>query len=381
MPGADRDLLFVAHSAQASGAEKVMLDLIEVAVARGYRVRVACPVGALSLRLPGSVGHVAIPELGLSGQQGGARFAAALVMLWHWVLAAAALRKASRGGRARLVVNSTMALPAVAMSVPRRRDTVWLVHDILASTRQFAVARIGRLALARAVAVSERAAAPVRALGIETEVAWLGVPWPVEPAPVVVRSHPVVGILGVITEWKGHHVLLEAVAALPEVSVEIAGKALPGDEPYLARLRDRAAQPDLAGRVHFLGHVDPLPTIRGWDVLVSASVLPEAGPLVVLEAMSVGVPVVATDHGGNVSTDVAVCVRPDDPHALREALSRITADHALRARLREAGLAKIATRHNRTRTRPHMFDRVVGDGNRAMSTPPGNSTSAAPGSP
>uniref|UniRef100_UPI0015EEA136 hypothetical protein n=1 Tax=Nocardia sp. GTS18 TaxID=1778064 RepID=UPI0015EEA136 len=69
------------------------------------------------------------------------------------------------------------------------------------------------------------------------------------------------------------------------------------------------------------------------------------------------------------------------PPALREALSRITEDHALRARLREAGLAKIATRHNRTRTRPHMFDTVVGDRDRAMSTPPGNSTSAAPGSP
>lgn len=368
------ELVFVAHTAQASGAEKVMLDVIEVAVARGHRVVVVCPTGPLSARLPDSVGHLPIRELGLTGQRGAARIRAALVMLWRWFQAAIVLRKVFRGDRVELVVNSTMALPAVALSVPRRRSTVWLVHDILASRRQFVVARIGRRAVGRAVAVSERAAAPVRALGFDVDVAWLGVTWPVEAAPIVERRPPVIGILGVITAWKGHHVLLAAAAELPEVGIEIAGTALPGDEPYLAELRERAARPDLAGRVRFLGHVDPLVTVRGWDVLVSASVLPEAGPLAVLEAMSLGVPVVATDHGGNVTDEVALCVAPDDPAALGEALRRLVHDPQLRARLREAGRAHIATRHDRSRTLPRMVDVLLGVDHSNLSVP-----SARPG--
>ncbi len=355
-----RELVFVAHSGRASGAEKIMLTLAERAVAEGWRVRVVCPDGPLRKLLPATVGHVAIPELGLAGQRGGQRLRAAAVMLWRWALAARVLRRVARTAGVRLVVNSTMALPAVALALPPRRAAVWLVHDVVAGRRQRTVARVGRRAVGRAVAVSERAAAPVRALGFEVEVARQGVRWPVEAAPVVERSPLVVGILGVVTEWKGQHVLLAAAAGLPEVVIEIAGSPHPGDEPYLAALRERARRPDLAGRVRFLGNVDPLPRIRGWDVLVSASVLPEAGPLVVLEAMSVGVPVVATGHGGNVTDDTAVCVAPDDPVALREALRRLGREPDLRARLRDSGRAAVAARHDLAETLPRMLDVLLG---------------------
>lgn len=353
-------LVFVAHSGQASGAEKVMLALVELALGRGYRVRVACPDGPLRALLPAEVGHVPIPELGLTGQRGWRRLLAAARMARAWVRAAVVLGALSRGDRARIVVNSTMALPAVALALPRRRSTVWLVHDVLASRRQVTVARLGRVGVGRAVAVSERAAAPVRALGFEVAVARQGVAWPVDAVPVVEHRPLTVGILGVITEWKGHHVLLDAVAELPEIRVEIAGAAHPGDEPYLAALEGRSQRADLAGRVRFLGRVDALPTLRTWDILVSASVLPEAGPLVVLEAMSLGIPVVATDHGGNVTADTALCVPAADPTALRTALRRLAADPALRVQLSEAGRTHVATHHDRSHTEPRMLDLLLG---------------------
>ncbi|MEV0064608.1 glycosyltransferase family 4 protein [Nocardia sp. NPDC050718] len=361
MPAASdaRELVFVAHSSRASGAEKIMLALAELAVRQGRRVRVVCPDGPLRKLLPAAVGHVAIPELGLAGQRGGQRLRAAAVLVWRWWLAARVLRRVARTGEVRLVVNSTMALPAVALALPRRRSTVWLVHDVVVSRRQLAVARAGRRAVGRAVAVSERAAIPLRALGFDVDVARQGVGWPVDPAPVVEREPLVAGILGVVTEWKGQHVLLAAAAELPELRIEIAGSAHPGDEPYLAALRERAQRADLVGRVRFLGNVDPLPTIRGWDVLVSASVLPEAGPLVVLEAMSVGVPVVATDHGGNATDDTALCVAPDDPIALRDALRRLGRDPELRARLRDGGRDAIAADHDLAVTLPRMLDALL----------------------
>mgnify|MGYP002136378479 CR=1 FL=1 len=104
---------------------------------------------------------------------------------------------------------------------------------------------------------------------------------------------PVIGIMGVLTDWKGHRVLLQALATLPDVRCEIAGSAFHADADYEMELRQMAEAPELAGRVTFLGHVDPLPTMRRWNVLVSASTSPEASPVVVLEAMSLGVPVIA----------------------------------------------------------------------------------------
>jgi glycosyltransferase involved in cell wall biosynthesis len=146
----------------------------------------------------------------------------------------------------------------------------------------------------------------------------------------------------VLTPLKGQHVLLDAVGRLArtDVVVELMGGTLPSDASYEAELRRRAARPDLLGRVKFLGHVaDPLARMRGWTVAVSASVEPESGPLSALEAMSIGVPVVATGHGGVVEVlhDAGLLVAPDDAAALAGALQRLLHDDALRRRCRDAG--------------------------------------------
>ena len=118
-------------------------------------------------------------------------------------------------------------------------------------------------------------------------------------------------------------VLLEAIALLPDVRGELAGGHLPTEETYADTLEARAAQPDLAGRVRLLGHVDAMEAMRGWDVAVLASLRPEAGPLAALEAMSIGLPVVATDHGGSaeyLADGRGVLVPPGDALALAEGI-------------------------------------------------------------
>jgi glycosyltransferase involved in cell wall biosynthesis len=157
----------------------------------------------------------------------------------------------------------------------------------------------------------------------------------------------VVGCTALLTSWKGQDVLLEAVARLPGVELELVGGSFPKDAEYVERLRARAAEPDLAGRVRLLGHVDDvLARVRTWRVGVSASVDPEAGPLSILEYMSAGVPTVATAHGGSLELvgDAGLLVPPGDAAALADAIARLVEDADLWRRCAAAGPEAIETR-------------------------------------
>ncbi|MBD0860924.1 glycosyltransferase family 4 protein [Gordonia sp. zg691] len=360
-PPPTQTIVFVAHTGQVSGAEKVLLDLVDVAAGRGHRVLVVCPEGPLPGRLPPGAVHVAIPPLGLSGERGSRRLLGAGRLLIDWARAGLTLRRLTRREDTSTVLNSLFALPAARIARPRGRIS-WLVHDTVSSGRQTAVIRASAPVVRRAVAVSEATAAPLAEMGLPVVVAHNGVDWPVPALPTDLHHPPVVGILALLTPWKGHAVLLDAVATVPGVEVEFAGGSFPGDADHVASLRDRARQPDLAGRVRFLGHTDLRAALERWDVVVSASVTPEAGPLSVLEAMSYGKPVVGTDHGGTTEflrDGAGVLVAPSDPDALASAITRVLDDADLRRSLAGEARKRIADGHDKSVTLPRMLEKLL----------------------
>jgi glycosyltransferase involved in cell wall biosynthesis len=173
----------------------------------------------------------------------------------------------------------------------------------------------------------------------------------------------VVGMLALLTPWKGHRVLLESVARLPDVEVELAGGSFPGDLGYGDELRARAERPDLAGRVRFLGDVDASEAMSRWDVVVSASVAPEAGPLSVLEAMSHGLPLIGTDHGGTtefLSGGAGLLVPPGDELAMAQAIDTVLRDDRLRRDLIATARLRIAEEHDLGTTLPAMLRTLLG---------------------
>ncbi|KIQ17057.1 glycosyltransferase family 4 protein [Rhodococcus sp. MEB064] len=353
--------VFVGHTSNISGAEKMLLAVVGEAVRSGAAVTVVCPEGRLAQALPAEAQHVAIPELGLGGEQGPARILAAARMAARWVSAARTIRSLSRRPGTATVVNSLFALPAAQLARPPR-GVSWLVHDAVASGRQRAVVSISRRVVRRAVACTEAAAAPVRDLGLPAEVVPYGVPWPVEDYFAATRTPPVVGMLALLTPWKGHLVLLDAIARLDGVDVELAGGNFSGDQDYVDELRARAERPDLAGRVRFLGHVDPDEVLRRWDVVVSSSVLPEAGPLSVLEAMSHGLPVVASDHGGPtefLAHGEGILVPAGDSGALADALRTLLGDDSTRAEMGRRARATVAARHDSAVTLPALYSELI----------------------
>jgi glycosyltransferase involved in cell wall biosynthesis len=338
----------------------MMLRLIEIALVRGHPVCVICPAGDLARRLPADVEHVRIDELDLGGRSGLARLRAAFALLSRWRRTAATIREVVEPNSA-IIVNSLMALPAARLA-RISGGVVWLMHDTIADSQQRLVIRFGRRSIRRAVAVSPATAESVRPLGIQPVVSPQGVDVRPMRADSAVADSPVVGIMGVLTPWKGHRVLLQALERLPQARCEVAGSAFYGDQSYADELQRLAMEPALAGRVEFLGHVDSVSTMQRWQALVSASTSPEAGPLVALEAMSVGVPVIGTDHGGCawlLRDGAGILVPPDDSEALARAIETVLDGSADVAAMVTRARDRVVAEHDAAVTYPALLDTLL----------------------
>ena len=152
--------------------------------------------------------------------------------------------------------------------------------------------------------------------------------------------------MGRLHPSKGFDLLIEAAARLPGVHVWIAGAGGLDEE-----LRNQARDLGIAGRVHFLGWRDDQPALlEACDVCVVPS---RHEPLsnVVLEAWSLGVPVVATasegpswliDNGAN-----GVLTPLDDAAGLEEGLRSLIENPDQRARIASGGKKSWADRFSR----------------------------------
>lgn len=354
-------VVFVNRAGRFSGAEVVFLKLVQIACQRGYHVRVVCPTGPLSERLPNSVEHFAIGELDLGGNHGIARVFAAVTLIRRWIHGAAVIRRAADSD-SKVIVNSLLALPAARLA-RLRQGVSWLVHDTVYESQQRMMIRIGKPAIRRALAVSPPTAAPVRELGLDVDVAPLGIDIPGVVAKRDNHPEPVVGIMALLTPWKGHRILLQALAMLPGVRCEIAGRAIEADASYAEELQRLSEKPELSGRVTFLGHVDALTTMSNWDVMVNASTSPEASPVSVLESMSVRLPVIATDHGGSpwlLRDGAGVLVPPDDAEALATAITWVVSNPEKVEEMVERAYRRVCTEHDPAVAYPAMLDALLG---------------------
>lgn len=161
--------------------------------------------------------------------------------------------------------------------------------------------------------------------------------------PHTVGSGRYVFALGRLVQQKGFDVLIRAFATIsaPDVALFIAG-----DGPERAALEALARAHGVEGRVRFVGRADRdqvASYMAGAAVIAVPSVADEGFPLVGVEALASGRPLVITETGGvkevMVDGETALIVPKGDVEALSLALSRVLADPGQAERLGAAGRA------------------------------------------
>lgn len=156
-----------------------------------------------------------------------------------------------------------------------------------------------------------------------------------------------VGFVGRLSPEKGGEVLLAAARRIVSERDDVAF-ALVGDGPCRSRWEQEATRLGLADRVLFPGIRRDMPGVyASFDALLLPS-WNEAMPMCLLEAMSAGVPVVATRVGSVpdlvVHEETGLLVAPGDAPALAQAVGRLLDQREFADRLAARARARVAER-------------------------------------
>ena len=147
-------------------------------------------------------------------------------------------------------------------------------------------------------------------------------------------------MVGNLREWKGHSVVVSALEQMrPDtrrrLHVAFVGHARPDDQEHVQRLVARLAQAGATREVSFLGErIDVPDVLNAADVALHASsTFPEPFGLVLVEALALGKPLIASRRGGPieiVSKDAGILFDPKDPRELVAAFERLLEHPELR---------------------------------------------------
>jgi glycosyltransferase involved in cell wall biosynthesis len=340
-------ILWIAGTRVVGGAERVTLQLIDLLVARGHRVSALHPSGS---PLGAVLQKVGIPAS--AGRLGGSLDARAIWTITRalsdlkpdialittadeWVWGALAHRPSNT--RLILVRHMALALPRnVTWLANRRADAVVAVSEAvrgrlidrwgIASAKLKTIPNPVRLPIRSSLPTSDDRRAARNALNLRASGCWLG-------------------FFGGADPQKGVGDLLLAAARLHERGIDIdlllAGRGFDHHAPL--PLPDHLTYPN-ADRIHLLGQIDDMATaLTACDAIAmpTRSSLSEGLPLVVLEAMACGTPVVAYATGGAreaLADDPHLLARPDDPDDLARLLGKLLTDETAAQTVAARGL-------------------------------------------
>lgn len=340
-------LLLVVDSLEVGGAERHVAGLALALAQKGYGVEVACSVnGALSEPLE----TTGVPVRPLAG---------GLVKRRVSLTYARRLRKLVTERRFDLVHAHVYASAVAAagatidtgvpLVITEHTEALWqsrLARAISGWASRRAQRTIAVSSVIRERLVQRDGVPPERITFIPNAIVPGERPGAPPELPAGLRERPVVGIVARLQPEKGVTNFVKAAARVAR-SVPEARFVVVGDGPLREELSVLAGQVGVRDQVHFLGVRSDVKGLMALMNVIAVPSLSEGSPLVTLEAMAAGIPVVASEVGG-IPDQIrhnreGLLVPPDDPASLGVALIELLQNPERAVSLGEAGRLRATT--------------------------------------
>ncbi len=386
-------VLYVNHTATASGGERSLLDLLG-ALPEQVQPRLAAPRGALQERAQ----ELGVPCTSIAGTAGSLRLHPLHTPLALAEMSAAAAQVSravareqielvhANSIRAGIVLGLARRCPIPGLRLPGGVPSIVHVRDCLppsaasrATLRLIAATATIVVANSAYTADSLRAAAPGARLRVVHNPVDLKRfdPAALDRASARARlgeagkRRVLLGVVAQLSPWKGQDTAIEALGALQRDGID-AQLLLIGsakfveratrfdNEAYVASLHELAAREGVAERISWLGEREDVPAlIRALDVLLLPS-WEEPFGRAVLEAMALEVPVLATTVGGprEIVQDgrEGFLLPPREPARWAGAVARLAQNGELAASMGRAGRERVQRQFTTERHARAMLD-------------------------
>ncbi|MDQ3119686.1 MAG: glycosyltransferase [Verrucomicrobiota bacterium] len=323
---AERDLLFVSHDLSWSGAPLILLHTAIWCRERGFFVVVMSPEdGPLREKFFEAGIPVIVDPLIMQGHPSFAQFAREFDCL---------------------IASTIFGAPVVRAAKSEGIPHVWWIHEGRVAEDYLGDDQTMRAALRAAELIvtpdtrSSQVYQPFTNRAIR--VLHYGIPDPAVALPGLIEKtsdRVKFLLLGTIEQRKGQDVFLAALRQLPE---DVRNKALfqivgrPHDAALTEGIQAAAREFSSLSYNESVTHEEALALICQADVMVSSS-RDETGPLILIEALALGTPILGTSVGGVAETlhreEAGLFVQPGDSAALSEAMARLIQESELLGRL------------------------------------------------
>jgi len=172
------------------------------------------------------------------------------------------------------------------------------------------------------------------------------------PIGAISEINVTVGFIGRLSREKGPDIFVRAARDVLQRR-KAADFLIVGNGPEMPGLKQQTKELGIEGRVRFLGYVRDMPlAYRGLDIVVSSSRL-EGLPMVVLEAMASGLPVIASSVGDvpKLIDDgrTGLLIPPENAEMLARAILRLIDDPQMRRQLGDSALRFVTERFSNDR--------------------------------
>ena len=344
-----KTVLFVSHSSELNGAERMLLDVLRGLDRGKFRSLLVLPrTGPLQREAEEAGIKTRVRSMKWSVTERSKTWKQPFARAWNYP-AVIRMARLIRNEAIDLVVTNTSAVWTGAFAARRAGvPHVWFVHEILDGGKPLLSHILGRKALIRhmdklAVRIVANSGASARAFeatgkaviignGIDTrqrsapDLATLRISLGIE------ASGPVLGIIGYISPGKGQKAAILALDILrhrrPDIRLLVVGHVK--DRHYARELQETVRRLGLGKNVIFTGFREDISEILALlKILILASTVDSLGR-VGLEAMAAGTPVLAVAAGGlpEVVIDgrTGVLVESADPARIAEGAARVLDD-------------------------------------------------------